>query len=302
MPSARRASPSRHAPAPPAPRRRYAARARPGRARILAARGAAASRCRPRRSERSTYTRARDSSALMTSNDGFSVVAPMKVSVPSSTYGRNVSCCALLNRCTSSRNNTLRRPRSAARVARALDRFADVLDAGHDGRKLHEFRVGAARDEPRQRGLAGARRPPEDQRVQLPLLERLAQRLARSQHLLLADEFIESARPHAVGERPQRIVGRRVAQQVRLRRSRRRGSLSGPPLPATSGQLRPARQPEARQQQPERRSAAVRDHVAGIALAAHVAWSTARLRWRRRAAAGTTKIFHQRGRGTRPAK
>ena len=35
-------------------------------------------------SARSTYTRARDSNALTTSKDGFSVVAPMNTSVPSS--------------------------------------------------------------------------------------------------------------------------------------------------------------------------------------------------------------------------
>ena len=61
-------------------------------------------------SERSTYTRARDSSAPLISNDGFSVVAPMKQTVPSSTYGRKASCCALLKRCTSSRKSTVRRP------------------------------------------------------------------------------------------------------------------------------------------------------------------------------------------------
>ncbi len=33
----------------------------------------------------STYTAARDSNALFTSNDGFSVVAPMKVTTPCST-------------------------------------------------------------------------------------------------------------------------------------------------------------------------------------------------------------------------
>jgi len=61
-------------------------------------------------SERSTYTRARDSSALLISKDGFSVVAPMKQTVPSSTYGRKASCCDLLKRCTSSRKSTVRRP------------------------------------------------------------------------------------------------------------------------------------------------------------------------------------------------
>ena len=60
-------------------------------------------RCRIRRtsateSGSSTNTRERLSSAPITSNDGFSVVAPISATVPFSTCGRNASCCALLNR------------------------------------------------------------------------------------------------------------------------------------------------------------------------------------------------------------
>ena len=62
----------------------------------------------------STYTAARDSNALLTSNDGFSVVAPMKVSSPRSTKGRKASCCALLKRCTSSTNRIVWRPDCAS--------------------------------------------------------------------------------------------------------------------------------------------------------------------------------------------
>ena len=40
----------------------------------------------------SVNTRQRDSSGALTSKDGFSVVAPMKVIVPSSTWGRMTSC------------------------------------------------------------------------------------------------------------------------------------------------------------------------------------------------------------------
>src|SRR3569832_582437 len=61
-------------------------------------------------SARSTYTRARESNALFSSNEGFSVVATMKVSVPSSTMGRKASCCALLKRCTSSTIRLVARP------------------------------------------------------------------------------------------------------------------------------------------------------------------------------------------------
>jgi hypothetical protein len=41
---------------------------------------------------------------LFTSKYGFSVVAPIKITVPSSTYGSSASCCNLLKRCISSIN------------------------------------------------------------------------------------------------------------------------------------------------------------------------------------------------------
>src|SRR6266436_616960 len=50
----------------------------------------------------------------MTSNDGFSVVAPTIVRKPRSTKGRNASCCALLKRWTSSTNRMVCRPDCAS--------------------------------------------------------------------------------------------------------------------------------------------------------------------------------------------
>ena len=58
----------------------------------------------------SLNTRVRDSSAEMTSNEGFSVVAPISVTVPSSTCGSTASCCALLKRWISSMKSTVGRP------------------------------------------------------------------------------------------------------------------------------------------------------------------------------------------------
>ena len=46
----------------------------------------------------STNTFDRESSAEFTSNDGFSVVAPMSTMSPASTWGRKASCCARLKR------------------------------------------------------------------------------------------------------------------------------------------------------------------------------------------------------------
>src|SRR6266446_807964 len=56
------------------------------------------------------YTRQRDRSAALTSKDGFSVVAPMRVSVPFSTWGRKASCWPLLKRWISSTKRMVRLP------------------------------------------------------------------------------------------------------------------------------------------------------------------------------------------------
>ena len=69
----------------------------------------------------------------------------MKHNVPSSTNGRNASCCALLKRCTSSRNRTVRDAASRARALRLLNRGAHVLDAGHHRRERDELRLAGAR-------------------------------------------------------------------------------------------------------------------------------------------------------------
>ena len=68
----------------------------------------------------STKTRVLESSAEITSNDGFSVVAPMSVMFPRSTWGRNASCCALLNRWISSTNTIVRLPNRRAFSAAAM--------------------------------------------------------------------------------------------------------------------------------------------------------------------------------------
>ena len=210
----------------------------------------------------------------MTSNDGFSVVAPMKVSVPSSTYGRKVSCCALLKRCTSSRNSTRAPAAFGAHGARAFDGFADVLDAGHDRRELHELRVGAARDQPCQRGLAGARRPPEDQRMQLAASRApgAAACPAPSTCSWPTNSSSVRGRMRSASGR-KRIVGRRVAQQVGLRpgRLRPRSHCAARRCPnnqaASSGQRdRPRRASSS----PSSGADGIGDHVARIAVAAPV--------------------------------
>src|SRR3984957_367677 len=74
-------------------------------------------------------TLVRDSSGEITSNEGFSVVAPINVMCPASTYGRNASCCALLNRCTSSTNTIVRCPDRDLRSATAITSFISLIPA-----------------------------------------------------------------------------------------------------------------------------------------------------------------------------
>src|ERR1700730_18389040 len=75
------------------------------------------------------YTLVRDNNGEMTSKDGFSVVAPINVMCPASTYGRNASCWALLNRCTSSTNTIVRCPDRDLRSATAITSFISLIPA-----------------------------------------------------------------------------------------------------------------------------------------------------------------------------
>ena len=152
----------RRSPGGRGPRRRRsgrsAARPRSGSARArrrIAPRSASVRGCRVR-------TRARDSKAALTSKEGFSVVAPIRVTVPSSTAGRRASCWALLKRWISSMNRTVRRPRRR-RLAGLGDRLAQLLDPRQDGREGDESRPGPPGEQAGERRLARARRPPEDQ-------------------------------------------------------------------------------------------------------------------------------------------
>ena len=129
---------------------------------------------------RSTNTFDRDSSAALTSNDGFSVVAPMRTMSPASTRGRNASCCALLKRWISSMKTIVRRPvarrrRSASAITSRISLMPDSTALNDTNRALR--RVG---DDARERRLAGAGRAPQDDRLQQVALDRLAQRLARA--------------------------------------------------------------------------------------------------------------------------
>ena len=91
-----------------------------------------------------------------------------------------------------------------APAARLLEHLLEVGDAGEDGRDLLEAEVGLARQQPRNRGLAGARRPPEDERAERAGVEHPGERAVRPQQVVLADDVGERLRPQPVGQRPRR--------------------------------------------------------------------------------------------------
>ena len=133
--------------------------------------------------------------------------------------------------------------------------------------------------------------------------------LPGADHLLLPDELIERARPHAIRERPQRVVRRGVAQQVRLtdrtaaRRSRHGRRCLTTRRPSSGQRASPSQRAGQTQRRRRRNSRARRAHR----LRARRACSTARTRCRCRAAASrrrsSTSGAAPRGRRTRrPAR
>ena len=69
-----------------------------------------------------------------------------------------------------------------------------------------EVRLRHLGDDARQRRLAGAGRSPQDDRLEQVALDRLAQRPAGREDLVLADDLVERARPHPLGERRARLA------------------------------------------------------------------------------------------------
>ena len=141
-------------------------------------------------------------SGALTSKNGFSVVAPISVSVPSSTAGSSASCCDLENRWISSRNRIVPCPRSPSRW-RAFSMVAlHVLDAGVHRRELLEGASGRCR---RLRAQASSCRFPVAPRSSTDDSRSLStsapQRPSGADEMLLADDVVERARAQSSGER-----------------------------------------------------------------------------------------------------
>ncbi len=81
-----------------------------------------------------------------------------------------------------------------------LHRLADVLDPAEHGTDADELRIERVGHQARNGRLAHTGRAPEDAAVRPARLERQAQRHARPQHMLLADDFGELVRAQALGQ------------------------------------------------------------------------------------------------------
>src|SRR5947209_4990151 len=93
-----------------------------------------------------------------------------------------------------------------AGLFRVCHHLLDLLDSGEHGGKLDELSLGHIGDDLCQRGLPCSRRPPEDDGARVVALNLQAQRLSRSQDVLLPCKFIQRARTHAVRQRASTLV------------------------------------------------------------------------------------------------
>ena len=81
-----------------------------------------------------------------------------------------------------------------------LQHLADVLDARQHRAHGFEMGPGQAADDVSERRLAGARRAPEDEGPELILLDRTSQGRARAEGFVLAEDLVEGAGTHAIGQ------------------------------------------------------------------------------------------------------
>ena len=76
----------------------------------------------------------------------------------------------------------------------------NFFDSREHGREFNELRFGHVGDDLRQRRLSSPGWSPEDERAGIVAVDLHAQRLDRSDQMLLPDKFIERSRTHAIGQ------------------------------------------------------------------------------------------------------
>ena len=121
----------------------------------------------------------------------------MNVTVPSSTPGSSTSCCALLQRCTSSTNRTtgIRLPFARSMILRASATPEATADS------CWTSPPDLARQQVGERRLPGPGRPPQDHRRERAGADQRRQGLALAEQVPLPDHLVERAGAHAVRQR-----------------------------------------------------------------------------------------------------
>jgi hypothetical protein len=91
--------------------------------------------------------------------------------------------------------------RRAEPLPGAREHLANVLHRRRDGRELLERGARGGSDDPCERRLPRPRRPVEDRGAHAVVGDRRTQHRALAEHVGLADEFVERARPQTLRER-----------------------------------------------------------------------------------------------------
>ena len=122
---------------------------------------------------------------------------------------------------------------AAPPILRRRHDLLDLLDPRQHRTERNEMRLGQLRDNPGERGLAGAGRAPQDDRLKQVAFDRLAQRLAGTEDLVLTDDLIERSWTYALGER----CPGRAGPEARDSRAARSSSSSANKEPSLNSQL-----------------------------------------------------------------
>jgi hypothetical protein len=111
---------------------------------------------------------------------------------------------------------------AAAQLVLGLrDHLSQLLHPVQHGGEPDGAHAARLAQQPRQRGLAGARRTPQDERFEPSARQQIAQDPAGAEEMLLADELVDRPRPHALRQRGagrHGRRGRRLREQLRLPR------------------------------------------------------------------------------------
>ncbi len=138
----------------------------------------------------------RDRSGELTVKNGFSVVAPSRMTSPSSTSLSRTSCWARLKRLDLVDEQDGALAGGFQPVAGGGQKTTHLPDAHRGGVDFLEVGLGHPGDDVGQRGLSRSGRAVEDGAGQPVGFEHATQEFARPDEVVLANELVEARRPH----------------------------------------------------------------------------------------------------------